>query len=437
MTLLPASVLLPTLENPRQNNVVGVAGRKDSPLESFHNPDRFMSDLRHILSQGRKRIGLLVGAGAPMAIKVNAQGNVDPAGQPLIPGVDQLTSAVLDSLNGQDAVAAQAIRKGLGDSANIESILSRIRLLSEALGPIAVEGLDAAGYRALASTVCQRIGKLVGVVLPSERNPYTELVSWISGTHRSHAVEVFTTNYDLLFEEAFERARAPYFDGFAGGASPFFDPVTVAADDLPSRWSRLWKLHGSLGWSLENGLVVRGRGREATQLVYPDHLKYDLTQKQPYSALFERLKRFLLTPDTLLLVTGFSFRDAHVCAVLDEGLAANANAALFAFQFRGVNDEDPACRLAYDRPNATVFAADGAVVNGVKGRWKLGEPPKNWEEIRATFWDGKNERFLLGDFAYFTRFCALAQATSVSSAVETSGTGEEAAAGDYRGSLQE
>jgi hypothetical protein len=38
---------------------------------TIHNPDRFMVDLRQILTQGRKRIGLLIGAGAPVALKVN------------------------------------------------------------------------------------------------------------------------------------------------------------------------------------------------------------------------------------------------------------------------------------------------------------------------------------------------------------------------------
>lgn len=77
--------------------------------------------------------------------------------------------------------------------------------------------------------------------------------------------------------------------------------------------------------------------RTRTELVYPDHLKYDLTQKQPYAALFERLKRFLLTPDTVLLTIGFSFRDAHICAVLGEALAMNANAAVIALQFQALN----------------------------------------------------------------------------------------------------
>ncbi|WP_079592053.1 SIR2 family protein [Bosea thiooxidans] len=376
-----------------------------------------MADLRQVLSQGRKRIGLLVGAGAPLSIKVDAGGKLNSAGQPLIPDVEALTAKVLAALKGTEQTAATAIHTGLGTKANVEALLSKVRLLEQALGTTQVHGLDSQGYRDLGKAICKEIGTLVGPKLPAERNAYNELVAWISGTVRSHAVEVFTSNYDLLFEEAFERARAPYFDGFSGGSSPFFDPVTVAGDDLPPRWSRLWKLHGSLGWSLEGGAVVRSGAREATQLVYPDYLKYDLTQKQPYASLFERLKTFLLTPDTLLLTTGFSFRDAHVCAVLDETLAMNANTAVLAFQYGDLDKEEGACRLAYDRPNLSVYAADGAIINSVPGRWQPGELAKNWGEIRASFWDrrkpDRTAEFLLGDFVQFARFCALAQASDL------------------------
>ncbi len=48
---------------------------------TIHNPDRFMVDLRQFLSQGKKRIGLLVGAGAPVALKVNADGQLDDDGR--------------------------------------------------------------------------------------------------------------------------------------------------------------------------------------------------------------------------------------------------------------------------------------------------------------------------------------------------------------------
>jgi len=386
-------------------------------METNHNPDRFMSDLRQILSQGRKRIGLLVGAGAPLAIRVDGQGHLSSDGTPLIPGVEQLTEFATAGLTGADALAIQAIKQDIGPNANIEAVLSRVRLFEQALSTTQVNGLNGAGFAALGKTICKRIGEKVGVDLPKGRSAYSELVAWISGTMRSHSVEVFTTNYDLLFDEAFEEAKAPYFDGFAGGSSPFFDPVTVASDDLPARWSRLWKLHGSIGWALENGAVVRGRGKSATELVYPDHLKYDLTQKQPYAALFERLKRFIMTPDTLLLTIGFSFRDAHICAVLEESLAMNKNSAVLAFQFQALANETAACEVAFKRPNLTVYASDGAVIGGIEGTWHPGELPKNWENIRSSFWGprkGNNSSvFLLGDFVEFSKFCALAQATDL------------------------
>lgn len=386
-------------------------------METFHNPDRFMSDFRQVLSQGRKRIGLLIGAGAPLAIKVNGKNVLDPTGSPLIPGVEDLTKLATAGLDGTQTEAVEAIRANLGPDANIESILSRVRLMQQAIGSAEVFGLDADGYKALGSAICKRIGEAVAPKLPKSPNAYTELVGWITGTMRSHAVEVFTTNYDLLFEDAFERARNPYFDGFSGGSAPFFDPVSVASDDLPPRWAKLWKMHGSIGWALEDGVVVRGKGRTATELVYPDHLKYDLTQKQPYSALFERLKSFLLTPDTLLLAVGFSFRDAHICAVLDESLAMNANSAVLAFQYQELDKEAAAVKLASDRPNLSVYAADGAMIGGVPGKWRPGELPKNWGNIRRSFWaprgSEKEDVFLLGDFVSFSRFCALAQSNDL------------------------
>lgn len=388
-------------------------------METVHNPDRFMADLRQILSQGRKRIGVLVGAGAPLSVRVDADGKLDPSGQPLIPGVEALTDRAVAKLTGTEAAAAAAIRASLPAGGNIETILSKVRLLQTALGDTEMHGLNGIGYAALGQAICDAIGEIVGASLPDQRTPYHELVSWVHGAQRAHPVEIFTTNYDLLIESAFERAKAPYFDGFTGGHAPFFDPVTVAGNDLPARWSRVWKLHGSLGWKIDNGTVVRCGGPECAELVYPDHLKYDLTQKQPYAALFERLKQFLLTPDTVLLTSGFSFRDAHICAVLGEALAMNANAAVIAFQFQSLADEEAARKLAFEHPNLSVYASDAAVIGGVSGVWRPGDLPKNWSEIRSSFWGarGGGQAFLLGDFASFCRFCALSYSADIAQPV--------------------
>ena len=385
-----------------------------------------MVDLRQILSQGRKRIGLLIGAGAPVALKVNEEGKVDANGHPLIPDVERLTQAVVDHLEPVDRAVVDTLLPELGEKPNIETILTRIRRLSQAIGNAKVYNLDGDGYAEMATRICQKIGELVAPSLPEEPNPFTELASWIGGAHRDHPIEIFTPNYDLLLEEAFERARLPYFDGFTGAHRPFFDPTSVSEDVLPPRWSRLWKIHGSLGWEISDETIIRTGSRDATMLIYPDHLKYDQITRQPYSALFERLRTFLTTPDSLLLCSGFSFFDAQITAVLDDALAANTHTAVLAFQYRSLAEEKAAFKLALRRPNLSLYARDGAVIFGVPGTWRPGQPPtEDWESVRSTFWRLKpadiGGEFLLGDFAMLARFCALAQANTFKLEAETAG----------------
>ena len=385
-----------------------------------------MVDLRQILSQGRKRIGLLIGAGAPVALKVNDEGKVDEDGHPLIPDVERLTQAVVDCLEPMDRTVVDTLLPELGAKQNIESLLTRVRRLSQAIGNAKVHDLDSAGYEEMAMRICQKIGEIVAPSLPEEPNPFTELVSWIGGAHRDYPIEIFTPNYDLLLEEAFERARLPYFDGFTGAHRPFFDPTSISEDVLPPRWSRLWKIHGSLGWEISGETIVRTGSRDATMLIYPDHLKYDQITRQPYSALFERLRTFLTTPDSLLLCTGFSFVDAQITAVLDDALAANTHTAVLAFQYRSLDEEKAALKLAFRRPNLSVYARDGAVIFGVLGAWQPGQPPtEDWGSVRSTFWRSKKAdiggEFLLGDFAMLARFCALAQVNTFKLEAETVG----------------
>lgn len=389
---------------------------------TLHNPDRFMIDLRQILSQGKKRIGLLLGAGAPVSVRLNNEGKLDAKGAPLIPDVARLTEMVVSDLEPQDREVIEKFLPELGDDPNIETILTRVRRLSQAIGAAEVHGLNGTAYEELAKRICDKIGAIVASKLPEEPNAFTELISWIGGTHRDHPVEIFTPNYDLLLEEAFERARLPYFDGFTGSHKPFFDPTSISEDVLPPRWSRIWKIHGSLGWEIKPDAIIRTGSRKATQLIYPDHLKYDQIARQPYSSLFERLRDFLTTPDTILICSGFSFFDAHISAVLDEALSANTHTAVLAFQFKPLDDEELAVSLALRRPNLSVYASDGAVIFGVKGRWKPGEPPTDeWKSIRLTFWQVDKEgkgRFVLGDFARLARFFALAQAMDILPSVE-------------------
>lgn len=371
---------------------------------SFHNPDQYMASLRTIIAQGRKRVGFLIGAGAPAGMAC-ADGT-----RPLIPAVAGLTDKVLTAIEPKYGVQIAGLKADLAKY-DIETLLSRIRSLSGVIGTTKVHDLDGNGYRDMAEAICDEIGRIVRVRLPAEVSAYSELINWIIGTPRPHAVEIFTTNYDLLFEEAFERVRAPYFDGFVGAREAFFDPTSVSGDQLSARWTRLWKIHGSLGWKAnEQGEVVRTAQPNATHLIFPDHLKYDQTQKAPYAALLDRLRTFLATEDTLLLSVGFSYADAHIAARIDEALAANPAASVFAFQYQTLDKEVCATELASRRPNFSVYARDKAMINGVAAEWQApGElPTKDWGPIRNSYWAspaaGGNPEFKLGAIEEFARF---------------------------------
>ena len=385
----------------------------------LHNPDRYMADLRQVLSQGRKRIGLLIGAGAPSSILVDDKNQiVQEGGRHLIRDVAGLTLAVVDKLPDREKQIIEILKKRLGDKPNIEDILTQIRRLAQAIGDEKVHDYDGDSYNKLATQICKIIGTEVSATLPDETNPYSNLVSWISGTQRDHSIEIFTPNYDRLLEEAFERKIAPYFDGFPGSYRPSFDPASVSSDQLPARWSLLWKLHGSLGWGMRGGKIVRTGKKESTEIIYPDHLKYDQVSQFPYSALFARLRQFLAKPDTLLICSGFSFQDSHICAVLDETLAANDHTAILAFQYKPLAEEEPAITLAERRPNMSVYTRDGATIGGVTGYWRLGRTlHDDWDQIRQTFWSLSSEseqgELLLGDFAKLAQFLALTSTSQV------------------------
>lgn len=388
--------------------------------KTIHNPDQYMSDLRQILAQGRKRLGILVGAGAPAGILVDkSNGRLKESGVPLIPVITQLTNHVRSRLAAKYETVLDSISVDIGGIPNIEQILSRVRALSNVLGNSTVHGLNGKAYEELGEAICNEIGETVNVDLPDEPTPYSELAGWIGGTERDYPIEIFTPNYDFLFEQAFERNHIPFFDGFCGSCEPFFDPATISNDALPPRWARLWKLHGSLGWACNSrGEMVRGKGKTATQCIYPTHLKYDETQKLPYSALLERLKTYLRMPDSLLITSGFSFSDRHLKALIEESLAANRSVAVLAFQFNDIESEGPACDLARHRANMSVYARNAAMINCVNAPWVPGElPHPAWGPIRASYWGNQfgtaDPCFMLGDFTALVRYIVLTRTEQV------------------------
>lgn len=371
--------------------------------ESVHNPDQYMFGFRQVITNGKKKIGLLLGAGAPFSINIGGDGPRNP----LIPNVVGLTKLIKENLQEEDLRVFNEIEKSIPDK-NFEKVLSKIRTLAEVIGESKIHNYNSKEFTTLTDNICNAIKEAVNKDLPKGKNPYSELISWINGIKRRHGVEIFTTNYDLLLEQALERVKTPYFDGFSGSRNAFFDPSSISRNDLPPRWVRLWKLHGSIGWELsENSEVIRLPTSTHTNMVYPSHIKYDQTQAAPFSSLFERFKNFLNEPDTLIIASGFSFADAHISSKITESLIANQSTALFAFQYNKLEDEPFAREIAFNCPNFSLFCRDGAIINGVEAPWRIGLlPAKNWQIIRDEYFS--NKEFQLGDFNALTRFLATA-----------------------------
>jgi hypothetical protein len=338
-----------------------------------HCPYRRTTDLLQRLAPSKMRIGFLLGAGCPLSIQV---GN-DSDRHPLIPDIGGLTQIVRDHLTSQeklkdsvqrvwDKVAARKV-----SSPTIEDVLSHIRSLKALCGS-EVDGFTSQDLGALDREICKQVREVANQSLPNSDSPYHVLASWIQAIPRERPVEIFTTNYDLLIEQALEDRHVPYFDGFIGSDNAFLDLESMAEDDLPARWARLWKIHGSINWWMtEKDEIRRSRdSKEGEQLlIYPSHLKYEQSRQMPYSAMLDRLRVFFRSEQCVLVTCGYSFGDDHINHCIAQGLSGNANASCFGMIYGDRANAQSAIKLAQRHANLTLLAADGGVVGTVSARW--------------------------------------------------------------------
>jgi len=379
------------------------------------DPERLANQLLQCLTQDKKPIGLLLGAGCPYSIK-------DESNKPLIPDIKGLTEAVKERLNSKGCkdhwgiIYSQLEEDGLAEP-NIEDILSRVRGLKEYVGIGTVRGLNKVALEGLESDICNEIVDCVRKELPDKNTPYHNLASWIGSIDRAYSVEIFTTNYDLLIEQAFEDLRIPFFDGFVGARQPFFDAYAVEFDALPSRWAKLWKVHGSINWRgeiVDDGFKVWRTDTEkgGDVVIHPSHLKYDQSRKMPYLAMMDRLRKFLSTPSSALIIVGYSFGDQHLNDVIVQSLQGSPSTAVFALMYGQLSNYEEAVNLAKERANLTVIGKNGVMIGTKEQYWKkLDEEPEPIVPAGAVEWSKSTEKgdsweasFKLGDFVSFGAF---------------------------------
>lgn len=387
----------------------------------FHCPYKQSLLLQQALAPDKMRIAFLLGAGCPVSIRIPDGAKT----KPLIPDIRGLTDQVniemkeFEKTNSAYATLLKRFEGGTPANPTIEDILSHIRALQDVVRDGIIDGLNKTILSELDKQICDITTSLVAVRLPDSSTPYHQLATWIGGIQRAHPIEIFTPNYDLLVEQALESRKVPYFDGFVGSKQAFFDLTSMENEVLPSRWARLWKVHGSVNWwrTSKDEVVRRGDApsNNDRQMIYPSHLKYDQSRRLPYLAMLDRLREFLSRGQAVLVTNGYSFADQHLNEVILHGLRSNPTAICFALLYGSRSAYPDALAKARMHPNLSLFAADGAVLGTVERDWRSDAQLTHVfhgisvvkkveeEEVDAT---EKNCEFLLGDFKHFGAFLA-------------------------------
>ncbi|AOE50531.1 SIR2 family NAD-dependent protein deacylase [Kangiella sediminilitoris] len=210
-----------------------------------------------------------------------------------------------------------------------------------------------------------------------------------AGVHeRRKVVNIFTTNYDTLLEDALALNKVPYWDGFAGGAVAHRTQRYGESAPLNGQRANLVKMHGSIDWFLcERGYVWRVRDNdrypkaERRVLIYPQATKYIATQQDPFSSQFDLFRKSLNSPaSNTLAVCGYSFGDDHINNEIEFALSKEENKTVL-LAFLECNEGIPEClekwRSSSFGPRVIIASSSGLYV-GDQGPFKRKDGDDYW-----------------------------------------------------------
>jgi hypothetical protein len=175
---------------------------------------------------------------------------------------------------------------------------------------------------------------------------------------------IFTANYDLAFEYAFDKLGVHYIDGFTGFHKRFFKPETFEYDifypgsttsgkvQRIEKVVRYFKLHGSLSWVNSelrdaNNLygieekpleLIDSLSKKGEIIIYPSAVKKSYTLDLPYSELFRQFASTITQSQSVLITVGYSFGDDHFNDIIFQALS-NPTFTLIVVDFQGTENE--------------------------------------------------------------------------------------------------
>lgn len=373
------------------------------------NVANHISEFKKVLSYS-KRMGFFFGAGTSCAFG--------------LPNIIGLTDQVKAGLPDDSKVVFEKVIETLSEMKDdepvtIEDILNHARQISEITrGNEDLNFCEITGAQAkkLDVDICNIIFKVINEKEnDADLTDIRRFVSWYDSSCKSYVKEIYTTNYDMLLEMALESCFIPYFDGFTGSYEPFFNSECIDTfpkiSDTTGAWIRLWKLHGSLNWSLKPAtentserIVRTGKIGEPNNelMIYPSKEKYNLSRREPYVAYFDRLKKYLSQGELLFVCSGYSFSDEHVNEILLNALHQNNRLFMIVFCHSDGQVEKMADMVS-PYLNICVMGPTQVISNGTLHAWKLIDAEEDDESLEG-YWDKETAEFLLGDFKSLVSF---------------------------------
>lgn len=172
------------------------------------------------------------------------------------------------------------------------------------------------------------------------------LLTFASRNATRERTHIFTTNYDRFVEYGCDLAGIKVLDRFWGMICPRFRESPENIDyyyhspDLKNEFRyaegvvRYSKLHGSVDWYEDNGIIYRdglrfgaselnmfeGKSYKDYLMIYPNSMKSIETIFYPYSELFRDFSSAICKPNTTFFTYGYGFGDSHINKLIKEML---------------------------------------------------------------------------------------------------------------------
>ena len=186
---------------------------------------------------------------------------------------------------------------------------------------------------------------------------------------RKPRAKIFTTNYDLCFEEAARRLSFVAIDGFSHSLTQIYDRAYFDYDivrrgsgsgsEVPNYIEnvfQIYKLHGSIDWRRVGANLVRSMDPgKLPVLIYPRSSKYQESFEPPYLDMISAFQVALREPDATLIVSGFGFNDDHLSRPIMAAVESNLSLRLIVCDPVFIADE----KLEVGEPEIAVDSTRG------------------------------------------------------------------------------